>query len=278
MLSEVFLDAGLNQSFEHDGFVVLQNFYTEADIEAVAKVYYALYKEVAADGMWASNYAYSEEYQRPLTDLLMEISVPKLQRWFNDCRIITGVIMDKFKGPSSESLPHRDWTITDETKYDGWLIWSPLQDITRDNGMLYALPGSHKRFYGVQAAVTPWPYLPFTDIIKKYSRELLLRRGDAVVYSNRLIHGSYPNTTNERRPIITMGCLQREADLLYFYKDKQQANALIEIYKVHDISFFHQHDHQTRPKDLKLLGTTLDGYERFTAQSFEQACRELANN
>jgi ectoine hydroxylase-related dioxygenase (phytanoyl-CoA dioxygenase family) len=289
MMRRIFKDPALNLAYDAQGYVVIRNFYAPDDVLGIRRVYEARFSDIERrPGMWCTQVArYGSQYDQrviedraALDEALNGATLPKMDRYFDAVRLLSGVIMDKFPGDdTSECVAHRDWTMVDESKHEGWLIWSPLTSITGDHGLVYVLPGSHKEeFHGIQAAITPWPYRQWTPIIKKYSRELTLSPGDVLVYSNRAIHGSPPNRTTNNRPVITMGGCDKDAPLWYCWHDRNDPTTATEIYEIanDDQDFFYRHNHVDRPSGVKFVGTRPAGFPDYDARSFEAMCERVA--
>jgi ectoine hydroxylase-related dioxygenase (phytanoyl-CoA dioxygenase family) len=289
-MHRIFKNPALNQAYDARGYVIIRGFYSPEDVANVRRVYEQRFGDVERrPGMWCTQVArYGNRYdakviedREALDEALKSATLPKMARYFDDARLLSGVIMDKFPGDDkSECFAHRDWTMVDESIYEGWLLWSPLKTVTEAHGRVYALPGSHKdEFYGLQAAITPWPYRHFTPIIRKYSRELDVNPGDVLVYSNRAIHGSPHNRTDDNRPVITMGGCAKNAPLWYCWHDRKDPTTTTEIYEIanDDHDFFYRHNHVDRPMGVKHVGTRPAGFPELDERSFEALCERVAS-
>lgn len=101
-----------------------------------------------------------------------------------------------------------------------------LEGHDKNNGCLYAFPGSHKE--------GTFPFTPTRssnpntnpgssvsdEVIKKYSRnkvDFALKKGDVVFMDANTIHGSYSNLSDRSRPILTI-CYIRKGE--YFVPGK----------------------------------------------------------
>lgn len=82
-------------------------------------------------------------------------------------------------------------------------VWIPLDDATAENGTLTVVPGSHKKDW--QMVKKGLPNGEFTDEIRDpawRAEEVAvcaLRRGGAIIFSDRLVHGSTRNTAGQDR-------------------------------------------------------------------------------
>ena len=84
-------------------------------------------------------------------------------------------------------------------------VWFPLSDATIENGCLAVLPGSHREGYSVHCPQGTRINPAGLDRIPEETfdtDELLpmpMKRGGALVFHRRMIHGSLPNKSNELR-------------------------------------------------------------------------------
>ena len=85
-------------------------------------------------------------------------------------------------------------------------VWIPLDDATAENGTLTVVPGSHKRDWRMVKMNLPSGDFGFTidngdwqdgDVVT-----CAIKRGTAIVFSDRLVHGSTPNTAGKDRYAI----------------------------------------------------------------------------
>lgn len=85
-------------------------------------------------------------------------------------------------------------------------VWIPLDDATAENGTLTVVPGSHKRDW--RMARRDPSAGEFVNAIEDGDWKdgdvvtCAIRRGTAIVFSDRLVHGSTPNTAGRDRYAI----------------------------------------------------------------------------
>jgi ectoine hydroxylase-related dioxygenase (phytanoyl-CoA dioxygenase family) len=271
----MFKNKYLNECYERYGFVVIRKFFSEEQLKTIGQKYYELFPQrpVNMPGMWATQQYQNGQSQLELAELLLGHFGNRANEIFN-ARFRTGVVMDKFPGLLSECKPHRDWSVTDEKRFESAVIWSSLKDITMKNGPVYFLPGSHKASTFLQVPFAEWPYQKFEAIIKKYSQIVLVNKGDLVVYSSRVVHGSLPNLSGEDRPVITMGITDFDAQLVYYYKDAEMGDEPVEGYNV-ESEFFHTHRFGTRPDNRTPDFIVEQEVKAYDQASFEEMCMSL---
>ena len=85
-------------------------------------------------------------------------------------------------------------------------VWIPLDDATAENGTLTVVPGSHKRDWRMVKLDLPSGEfgMGITDGEWRDGDVVTcnIKRGTAIVFSDRLVHGSTPNTAGKDRYAI----------------------------------------------------------------------------
>ena len=88
-----------------------------------------------------------------------------------------------------------------------------LADANIDNGSLYVYPGSHK--FGLFDAASKVSYRERDDsnpgnkiseaILSKFNKvDCAFKKGDLLILNGNCIHGSYPNNSNNSRPLLSV--------------------------------------------------------------------------
>ncbi|MBW7895782.1 MAG: phytanoyl-CoA dioxygenase family protein [Opitutaceae bacterium] len=85
-------------------------------------------------------------------------------------------------------------------------VWIPLDDATAQNGTLTVVPGSHRRDWRIVKMGTPSGEFQYeiTDADWRDGDVVTcnIKRGTAIVFSDRLVHGSTANTAGKDRYAI----------------------------------------------------------------------------
>lgn len=117
-----------------------------------------------------------------------------------------------FPGDSKYSQQwHVDWPYA-QTSLNSLTIWTPLHDVKREDGALKVLPGSHmepiRRFFTEDS---PRKFLVDAGDVVTRVRDIEVRKGESLVFSQNLIHSSGWNTTN----LVRLSFQIRIADVLH---------------------------------------------------------------
>lgn len=84
-------------------------------------------------------------------------------------------------------------------------VWIPFDDVTADNGALTVIPGSHKKDWTAKAGGVEGDFFNVVDGTGWRESDVVVcavARGSAVIFSDRLVHGSTPNTAKKDRYVI----------------------------------------------------------------------------
>jgi hypothetical protein len=128
---------------------------------------------------------------------------------------------------------HQDMTLVDESEYTGINIWCPLVDLNDNNGLLYALPESHRFFPTYRGASLPTIYKNVYEEVKKYSTPLYLKAGKAVIFYQSILHWSKPNLSNSIRPVTNTYFTYKDARFQICYLNPTQPDK-VEVFEQSD--------------------------------------------
>jgi phytanoyl-CoA hydroxylase len=131
-------------------------------------------------------------------------------------RLIQSMYIFKQPGIGGEVTCHQDATFLYTEPLSATGLWFALEDATRENGCLWAIPGGHllglkSRFLRAEGGGTrfevydpaPWP----TDRLVP----LEVKQGTLVLLNGLLPHMSYPNRSPRSRHAYTLHYIERDA-------------------------------------------------------------------
>jgi hypothetical protein len=244
-MKRVFLDEELQRQFERDGYAVV-DVLTDDDLARLDAVYLALSAsaDVPSYGFHISLDYADRPRAREATAAIYAIVEPRLGTVFVDHRAFAASFVVKESNPHSLVYPHQDWTFVDETEFWSATLWTPLVDVTIENGALGVIPGSHLAFDWLRGSPSPQYATPIAEhaleTLYPMLESLPIRRGRSVLWDNRTIHGSAPNTSGVVRPAVGVGITHRDARLYHHYLVPNAATPCLETYAV-DREFFADH-------------------------------------
>jgi hypothetical protein len=181
----------------------------------------------------------------------------------------------KRPGPDSALITHFDWIFVDERRYVSLHVWVPLVDVDETNGAFQILPKSHKMVNLWRGQNTADSIFFNTRTIKPgVAQTLKMKAGEALIYDNRLIHGTPPNTSKHDRLAVGLVMIPQEATPIHVYTPAEKMfDEDVEVYEV-DEEFYFNHDIRQRPVGYNYIGKVRDAYRQQTFRQLEEAFLE----
>ena len=286
----LFKDPDHQKHFEENGFVKLKVLDPE-DIQQLLEFYLTLKNDhQRADyGFHVSLDNTNREWVENVSSTIRKIIEPKAATYLDRCKVFTSSFVIKEPGPKAIVPPHQDWTFVDETQFNSCTFWVPLQDVNMDNGALGIIRGSHKFFDHPRPSPSPQAKSALSDhyfTIFPYMEIIEMKAGEALVFDNRLIHASPPNTTEHPRIAAGIGITQEEAELEHHYQLPGTQPPLLEKFRV-DETFFMQsnnanlgelYDQGKKPEGWTSLGTTERKVREYTATEMQELIKSVPGN
>lgn len=223
----IFQDPKLQASFELNGYVKVP-LLNEDEINHLSNAYSEeLFN--SPPGFYSTSFSTDEKAKANLEAAIDSVFKSKANDLFHSHQPLGSCYLSKAPGPEGEMPIHQDWTVVDESKYDSLTVWVPLLDVDHQNGALQVIPGSH-RFSRILRS--PSLNNPLSEIENELRKDLIsvpLKAGEAIIFSQALIHASPPNLSKNARLAITYGLIPKEAQLLFYH---QAENGQVGQYEV----------------------------------------------
>jgi hypothetical protein len=140
--------------------------------------------------------------QQATQPLLAAVLTPFLERCFPEHRaVLFNLWVKRERDDRSAVHFHQDFAFVDERAGAvGLQIWIPLVDVSRDNGALILVDGSHVDASPLRPIDHKHPLVSHSLLrLPPGAEQLALSAGDGVVFTNRTVHGSPPNTSDAPR-------------------------------------------------------------------------------
>jgi len=221
--SPFFKNEQINSQFELNGFVVLP-FLNAEEIKYLNDAYNSnLFNN--PEGFYSSSFSLDESLKLKLNTGINEVVGPKVSQLFNPYKTLGCCYLSKAPGENGQMPIHQDWTVVDETKFDSVTIWIPLQDVNDYNGAMQVIPGSHRFSDALRSPLFENPLSEIENDIRKDLQLISLKAGEALIFSQSLIHASPTNQSNSNRLAVTFGLIPEVADLLFYYKNPETFQA-----------------------------------------------------
>jgi ectoine hydroxylase-related dioxygenase (phytanoyl-CoA dioxygenase family) len=249
-MRNIFLDKKLQSEFDKKGYVIL-DILTPEQIAA----FISLYDEVeGAKGTANTN---KNTYELSFFDKNADAKKRKFNTVYGFMKPFIDKHLDSYspiivnlfnKEHGTGEVPvHQNWTFVDEKKYSSVTIWCPLQKVSRENGTLEVVPGTHKVISDFRGPSIPWVFDNLNEVMKdKYMLPLELNPGQVAVIDDSVIHYSGINNTYENRRAVQFIMKPAEAPTIHCYKEDKE-NDTISIMDVDD-NYFFDFDMWAKPK------------------------------
>lgn len=269
----MFRDGALNVDLDRDGFAVFP-WLDDAEIDALARTVNEAGAGVdLADVHIPTRFrlsAFSNDaaFKERLYDRIYALLADRLEALLPGYVPLVVNVFEKHPESGYDPVPiHQNPSFVREPEHRSVSLWIPLQDVTRENGTLGVLPGSHGRFNLMRAG--NMPHEDVFDLVApaletEHFQPLDVRRGHAVALDDSIIHWSYPNVSAAPRIAVQLIMVPRAAEHIYFYYNDDTVRPSMDLYAV-DRHFFFGFNCKARPEGLLKLGNVPYHYERVAA-------------
>lgn len=218
MSKRIFKSDEHQRLFDKQGFIVLP-FLTNEEIVYLDKIFDDLHPNANTGGFFSGSYSSDLVYKKKASDEIVKVFNRAYHELFVNYTPFGGAFLYKVPGENSELTAHQDWTIVDESKHVALNCWVPLCDVTKENGALSILPGSHfDNFNVIRAPTLPFFFSGNDDLVMKELIPMEVKAGTAVILNQSVIHYSPPNRGNKIRKAITAGIKSEGAQMYFHYK------------------------------------------------------------
>lgn len=177
-------------------------------------------------GMFYSVYSQDIEYRKRIHHKIQKVIQPIYNEIFTDYKSVINSFIVKTKGAGSEFEIHQDSTGLNEWKYSPISVWIPLQDTNAQNGCLWVVPKSHLFTSPYRGISFPSVFEGMEDTIIDYLQPIELKKGEVLLFDNRLIHTSSENFSSNNRIVLMSGIFPKEAKIISCYMDHPNSNVL----------------------------------------------------
>lgn len=241
MVRKIFYNESLQAEFDKKGYVIVDLLSPE---QATALL--TLYDEI--EGARGTANTNNNSYELSFFEKDIETKKRKFNMVYSFMKPLIDSIIINYKPVminlfnkhhgTGEVPIHQNWTFVDERIYTSISVWCPLQDVSRANGTLEVVPGTHKVICDYRGPSIPWVFDNLNDLMKeKYMLPLQLQFGQIAVIDDSIIHFSGDNNTESERKAIQLILKPEEATTIHCFKSDKSVNE-IHIIDVEDDYFF----------------------------------------
>lgn len=285
-MDQLFANPSLQIEFEKNGFVKIPLLKQEEVQDLLA-----YYNNLELDSKQDNGFHISLDSQEPalvkeISNRIKTVFEHSINDVFEAAKVFTASYVIKEPGLQNIVPPHQDWTFVDEEKFCSLTVWTPLIDVTEENGALGVIRGSQHLFKHFRSSPSPQSKSPLSDHIFTlfpYVDIIEMKAGEALIFDNRLIHASPPNLSNSPRIAVGVGLCHADAKLLHYYQKPNSEPEQLEKYEVNeDFFYFYNNkrlaklfDNGESPSDVKKIETIDREVSQFTKQEIEELLLQL---
>ncbi|MCO5229623.1 MAG: phytanoyl-CoA dioxygenase family protein [Chitinophagales bacterium] len=240
--------------FHKDGFITL-NLLSENQFKELTRIVNDLNSShleysVEANSEYKLSYFNGDlEFKKRVYNTLSEFFQPIIDLHLKNYKPLIINIFDKEPG-GGEVPMHQNWTFVDESQYTSVSVWIPLVNVSRKNGALETLKGSHKVLCQYRSPSLQWVFDELNDILKeKYMEPFELVKGQAAILDDGILHYSSDNDTDVTRTTVQLIMVPDDATPIHYVKNGDT----VDIYKV-DSEFFMKYDMKNLPEGYSVIG------------------------
>lgn len=191
--------AKLKASFDKNGYVLIKNFFSKEEIIAlIAEIQATCAAHPSADqlnvGKLTFNSLIMHKSQR-LREFISQAKVVDLLSQLMGPDIWVGWDQAVEKGPGAVTFPWHQDNSYSKLKDPHYQFWISLTKMTKDNGGIWILPGSHQKSLPHVKEGSHMAYHGNTEHAEFISAEI----GDIVLFSSLTLHATTPNITHDSR-------------------------------------------------------------------------------
>ncbi|HKK76945.1 MAG TPA: phytanoyl-CoA dioxygenase family protein [Saprospiraceae bacterium] len=212
----------LDEQLLEDGYVIVP-FFADEQIAHLRTLFAQLHTD-PIQGFYASAHVPDPSFRTRISEEIRSVATPLVEQYFTDALALGGTFIAKAAGDAGILQPHQDWNIVDEEQHRSFNIWIPLVDVSKENGAVEILPGSHRKLQTYRGANLPNAFDEVRPLVWAAMKTLEMKAGQALIYDHRLVHGSGANQSEELRLAIVLGTIHREAPMRYYYQREGKIN------------------------------------------------------
>jgi hypothetical protein len=235
----LFKDQELQAEINQKGFVTLP-FIGEAQLETLREFYREIHPDGAPskiEGIHMTTWCEDLDYKLTVANRLAEIYHEACKAVFQDFRTLNNVFIVKDSGETPFKV-HQDWNVVDERDNFAINVWIPLYDITKNEGGLWVVEGSHNINRRVRGSAYLFPnYAMFNDELEKSAKSVSLKAGEAIIFYVNIIHGSPSNYGKKERIATCFSVIPKDAPLTIYFQKK--AGDPLEVHSPQDDFVYH---------------------------------------
>ena len=293
----IFSDAKIQEAFDHDGFAVLDDFFTAQDIDDLFRLLRGFEKHTEAcltgangtinsvdKGLFLTRHFQDLEFEESLRLELSRIAIRAMQRFLR-VKYKNIAALGIYKRPNSPDsavdLHVHHSNLAPGSPQPGLSIFAPLDNLDADLGPLALIKGSHKLWENDLSYTLTYmrqTYPELYSLMESYLTTVMPQAGQAIVFDQFTIHKGLPNTHKSLgRLAITAEFIPEDQDCILFLPKYDAQGSVVSLSgrQVRKLPFEFSLNHRWIPEHLGDEVLTLDPYRvrSISADELTACCR-----
>jgi len=227
--SPVFQADEADRAFARDGYVV-RSFLEPSEIEELRRLHDRLLPDLPSD-FTATTLSDDPELRTRVAGGIRAIVEARLEDIVPGYKLVLATFVSKRALTSAGRVNlHQDWWLVDNRIDRALHFWCPLVDVGTGNGCLKVIPGVHRLLndpYPIHPPTYRTAYHPVLPQLEQdFVRRVAMPAGAALVYDERMLHGSDENRSD--RPRVAFNCVMipSRLDPIVYWWDESDPDRL----------------------------------------------------
>ena len=253
-MRQVLNDSSLEKQFHQDGFVTLNLLDTDKfnQLQQTIDDLNQSHKKDSTEENSTFKLSYFNkdlEFKQNVFKTLTDFFQPTIDKHLKNYKPLIINIFDKEPGKGEVTI-HQNWSFVDEEKYTSVSVWIPLVDVSRKNGTLETVKGSHKVLCQYRSPSLPWVFDELSDILKeRYLEPFEIKKGQAAIIDDGILHWSSDNNSDYVRTTVQLIMVPDDAQVIHYVNKDDH----VDVYEV-DPLFFMKYDMKNIPEGYSVIG------------------------
>lgn len=216
MERKVFQNSDINDKFNKDGYVVI-DLLNEMEVLELTSFFYSVDHSSDRGGFYTTTWLEDNSVRLATNNEMKRLLSPKLESILDNYKYFYGSFFVKKAGKSNNCDAHQDWSCINEPEFTSVTIWCALQDVDEKNGCLCILPRSHRLTNYIRGRHMSNYLEQVSHLINKNNlKPISIKKGQAVIFNQRMIHGSFGNYSSGLRLACGLVGAPAEAKLIHY--------------------------------------------------------------
>ena len=233
---EIFRDPHLQKQFEADGMVKIP-FLLDKEVEELYSIFNSINHQVEK-GFYTTTWSKDIKVRLEVNKVLSLFFQPRIDSILKDYHFSYGNFFVKPPSENGDCMAHQDWSSVDESRFTSLTLWCALDDTNGQNGNLRYVPGSFKLDNLIRGRHMPIYFERYQTFIHRYlMKDIPMKKGELLIFNQRMIHGSKPNKSRKLRLACGGMATPLSAPLIHYVGAEREGKLILRALDASDDLF-----------------------------------------